>query len=114
MGFFWFYTKGSNPLISVIQLLLAGTLASNLRKEQLLFFLIYKVSLTLQNSPVEFLSFSGRKSSMYMRKKPTKSNTGRERLILHVAVAASARKCQTVSIKLSHFSLLLTLFQNLW
>lgn len=50
---------------------------------------------------------------MHEEKEPSKSNPGTERLILHVAEAVSAGKCQTASIKLFHFSLLLAVFQSL-
>lgn len=64
---FFSLAKASCIWVSVIGS--CSLLASNLRKEQLLFWLIYEVSLTLQNSPVEVLSFSGSKSDVYMRKK---------------------------------------------
>lgn len=53
------------------------------------------------------------KQDIHEEKEPSKSNPGTERLILHVAEAVSAGKCQAASIKLFHFSLLLTLFQSL-
>lgn len=77
------------------QLLFAGTLASNLRKQQLLFCLIHEVSLTLQNLLVECLSSSGSQSSVYTS---AGSNPGTK--MLHIAEAASVGKCQTAFIKL--------------